>query len=793
MKSRKIINISTLSVLICILLLTIGFSAPNAVLELNGISATVLEYSDIRITDIKVSDRTNGATNTVVDFGIDKVVSDITLPNANSTITYDITITNLGNVEMGIKTITGLPSNLEYVVTGYTMEAALCDDNNNSKCTLGSVTTIHLTIGYGENGYNGTTTNYNINLTLDFEEMLYTARIGSQYYLTIQDAIDAAPTDGTETTIVLLKNVYQRIKIWRGNNIVLDMPNLVLHNKEFTDNIGDPVVEIFGARDKAHSNNDTSTVGTAIFKMINGSIITDANQGAVNVELGGSFIMTGGSSLASGNRQALYIKTGGTAEISGTSHLRATAEPVLTGNVNYRGTVHNVGGTLTITGGTIEAAGTNGIALTSESTTTIGTKDGTVGTTTPSFISKDTGVYIKTGTTFNFYDGVVKGITNAFNDESKISDIETGYDIAHSGETIENEEYHTAFLGETVTITFDPNGGTLSSSELTRQVATGSAIGPLPVPTYVGYDLVGWYDSNNQLVQPGTIIAAADILTARWKEATVATIVSTGESYSSLTAAINAAPANTKTTIQLLKNTSEKITIGSNKNIEFDFGSYTLNNTGNTDVITNNGTLSIISGTFKNTGTKSVIVNNKTMTMTGGTINTSSTSASAINNTSGATLEITGGTITATGARQAVYDTGGTVRISGTTVLSSTAKVESGKPRATVQSESASSNIYITGGTIISTATNGIAVTNKGTLTIGTEDGNISTTSPVIRGTGKGVYSTSTLYIYDGILQSITTPLDGTTTAIEANSTPASGTTTIGNQTYNTWYLQSTS
>ncbi|MBQ6495465.1 MAG: InlB B-repeat-containing protein [Bacilli bacterium] len=795
-KETKTTNLIILITFLCIVFLTIGFSAIEYVLNVRDINAVIRIEKDIRITNLRKMSELNNATSTAEDFNYDFITSSISLPNSNSSITYDIEITNIGNVEMGLTDITGLPSNLEYTVTGYTMEAALCDDIDNTKCSLGSVTTIHLTIGYGENGYNELNTNYNLNLTFVFEEMLYTARIGSQYYLTIQEAIDASPTDGTETTIVLLKNVYQRIQIWRGNNIVLDMPNLVLHNKEFVaGSVGDPVVEIFGARDKQHKNSDnTSNVGTAIFKMINGSIITEANQGAINVELGGSFIMTGGSIIASGNRQAVFVKAGATANISGTSYLNATAEiDTSTNPPNYRATVQNKEGTLTITGGTIEASGPNGIALTSESTTTIGTKDGTVSTTTPSFISTDTGIYVKSNTTFNFYDGIAKGKAKAFTDENEIDDIETGYDIAHSGEIIESEEYHTAFLGQTVLITFDPNGGTLPASELTRNVAIGSAIGPLPVPTYIGHELIGWYNSNNQLVQPGTIINAADTLTASWKESAVAINVNNNTEYTSLQAAINAAPANTKITIQLLKNTSEKITIGANKNIEFDFGSYILSNTGSVDVITNNGTLSIISGTLKNTGTKSVIVNNKILTISGGTIDTSSANASAINNTAGATLEITGGSITATGLRQAIYDTGGVVRISGSVILSSKAKVESGKPRATVQSDSASSNIYITGGTIISTATNGIAVTNKGTLTIGTEDGNISTTSPVIRGTGKGVYSTSTLYIYDGILESISTPLDGTTTAIEANSTPATGTENIDGQTYNTWYLQSTS
>jgi hypothetical protein len=132
------------------------------------------------------------------------------------------------------------------------------------------------------------------------------------------------------------------------------------------------------------------------------------------------------------------------------------------------------------------------------------------------------------------------------------------------------------------------------------------------------------------------------------------------------------------------------------------------------------------------------------------------------------------------------------VRISGTAYLSASAKVESSKQRGTVQNDNANSNIIITGGTIVSTANNGIGVTNIGTLTVGVKDGNISTTSPVIRGKGKGINNTNILNFYDGILQSKGTSLSGSTTDIEDNSTPDTGTESIGGETYNTWYLVST-
>ena len=787
---------------VIVIFVTLGYATVSDNLSVVGGKAFVRIDKNIRLTDFNLDSTANNATSSYEKYSYKNAYSTITLPNSNSSVTYNVSVTNIGNAEMGIKTITGLPSNLKYTLNGYNLETSLCDSNNNSKCTLGSVTTFQITIEYDENGYDGINTLYNLDLEFEFEEMLYTARIGQTKYLTIQDAIDAAPTDGTETTIVLLKNVYQRIQIWRGNNIVLDMANLVLHNKEFVmtnNNSGDPVVEIFGARDKQHKASDnTSNVGLAIFKMINGTIITEANQSAINVELGGSFIMTGGSILCSGNRQAVYVKSGASANISGTAYLRATAEPAPAANPpNYRATVHNAGGTLVITGGTFEAIGTNGIALTSDATTTIGTEDGTVSTTTPVFIAETTGMYITSGTTFNFYDGIAKGKVNAIINENEIDDIETGYNIVYSGETINGNSYLTAYLGHnSVTLTFNPDQG--SVSETTRNVVPGEPVGPLPTPVRQGYDFDYWYDSSGNPVGPTSTISANEVYTAHWTAAAVARInLGNGNysEYSTLAAAIAGAPNNTQTVIEILKNVSEKVTIASNKNIVFDFNSYTLSNPGTGDVIvTNNGTLELRSGTITTSASKEAIANNGTFTMTGGTIRTSSNNASAVNNNAGGTMSMSSGSIIATGARQAIYDDGGTVTISGDASLTSAAKFESGKPRATVQANNASSVITILGGTIVSTHASGIAVTNLGTVTIGAVGGGIDITTPVLRANGKSIYSTGTLNIYDGILQcKTTTIIDGTITNSEPNTQPnTSGSVQINGTTFNTWYLEST-
>ena len=48
-----------------------------------------------------------------------------------------------------------------------------------------------------------------------------------------------------------------------------------------------------------------------------------------------------------------------------------------------------------------------------------------------------------------------------------------------------------------LTVTFDPNGGTLTDADRTKSLMTGKTYGTLPVPSYEGYDFAGWYTEQN--------------------------------------------------------------------------------------------------------------------------------------------------------------------------------------------------------------------------------------------------------------------------------------------------------
>lgn len=197
-----------------------------------------------------------------------------------------------------------------------------------------------------------------------------------------------------------------------------------------------------------------------------------------------------------------------------------------------------------------------------------------------------------------------------------------------------------------------------------------------------------------------------------------------GKYFTTLQKAIDDVPKdNSETTIKLLKNVSEKLSVVAKQNIVFDLQIYTVSNNGNNAVIDNKGTIKISNGTITSNATNNAVINNQ----------------------SSGNIIISGGSIIATGDRQALYNNGGTAEITGNAYLSSKTNL-----RAAVQNL-ANGKLKITGGTIVSTSVQ--AVENVANLTIGTKDGIINIDSPVIQGETYGVNSSKNFNFYDGIIK----------------------------------------
>lgn len=368
-----------------------------------------------------------------------------------------------------------------------------------------------------------------------------------------------------------------------------------------------------------------------------------------------------------------------------------------------------------------------------------------------------------TGTIYEIYENnysssnnglsVMTTSTNAINVPTKTGYAFGGYYTRQNGEGIqvidangyitsgasntlftEDSTIYANWLEGSYIVTFNATGGEVS--EATRPVPYDTALGELPPdPQYVNHIFDNWYTGENGT---GTKVTASTIVNgnvtyyAKWIDA-IAEV--NGKYYTSLAKAIESITTSDETTVRLVNDTNEKVTINSGRNIIFDFENCTLSSikgNNNTDVIENKGNLTIISGTI-----------------------TSSSGQGAINNnTSNSVLKITGGSIIATGSRQAVYNDKGRVEISGG-YFSAKAEVASNNKRGTVHNNSGT--MIITGGIIESTT--GIAVTNKSTMTIGTKDGQLNRTSPVITGKVNGLNNESKFNFYDGNIRGETSAL----------------------------------
>ena len=90
------------------------------------------------------------------------------------------------------------------------------------------------------------------------------------------------------------------------------------------------------------------------------------------------------------------------------------------------------------------------------------------------------------------------------------------------GKYAAEESGQTGAVVRPLTVTFDPNGGTLADADKTRSLTTGDTYGTLPVPNYEGYDFAGWYTEQNggtEIKENTTVtVFGTQTLYAHWTE-----------------------------------------------------------------------------------------------------------------------------------------------------------------------------------------------------------------------------------------------------------------------------------
>ena len=544
------------------------------------------------------------------------------------------------------------------------------------------------------------------------------------YYLTLQDAIDAAGT--TKTTVTMIDDVSLPTTVGTvasGENIVLDL------NGHTIQTTGEDIYVIRNTgnleiQDTLGGGKLTSTTSGIIYNsesgkcvLTSGTIETGeknaiANNTNATFEMNGGTITSEAQGINSINTAKVIVKGGkietvqnaiynaaGTVEIKGGTLTSGSYAVVRnnedTGIINISaGTLNGASygvynakaGTINVTGGTITSTGKIGIYNTTDGKLTIGTNEATpsVNTTVPSITGKTYGV--QAGGTFNFYDGVIKGQSGAGTSiNGTITATPTGYGARKTSSTVDSVTTETAVLV------------------------------PANYAEYNGSTIVNYYET----------LASAT------------TYVTSGN------------------TIKPLVNRTEtiEVTVTASKNITLDLNGKTI--TLKNQTLKNNGTLTITgSGTLTGSGANTV-TNAGTLTKTGTSkiINTSTSAYGAIGNTGTAT--ISAGTITS--AYRTITNSN-KLTITGGTITGSDIAVNN------------SGTATVTGGTVTSTGKIGIYNTTDGKLTIGTNETtpSVNTTVPSITGKTYGVQAGGTFNFYDGVIKGQSgagTSINGTITA----------------------------
>ena len=574
----------------------------------------------------------------------------------------------------------------------------------------------------------------NIDLYAQWQPENAVAEMDGVIYTSLIEPIALVQVNGPQKTIKLLRDITiaeagDMIEITAGKDFILNM-----QGHEINVTLGDEFLENYGS-----------------INIKNGTITNTTGSAAVNNFANASMILDGVNVYMTKNNGKQAVNNEGMLEIKGGSYLSSVSPSA---GDKSRGTLENKA-TVVIKDATIVAVNNKGIV--NKGTLTIGEKDGNVNKNSPVIQGPVAG--IESTTDFDMYDGTIKGFTDIVIGTGSVDDIETGYDIVSSSEIISGQTYKTMYLGHGVNVTFNPNGGTVS--ETTRMVEVGSNIGPLPTPTYGTNIFRGWFTDpvNGTQINENTIINAAITYYAHWADVLYVAEYN-GTEYKTVQAAINACKNDgTLCTVTILENVSEALTVAAGKNISFNITGHTISNKNNSPVIVVRGQATISNGRIHSSATQG-----------------------AINVEGNGKLYVTGGTIEAVGTRQAIYNNGGTVEISGNPLLSALST-----ERATVHNLN-NGTMIITGGTIFSENERGL-FNAAGTVTIGAQDSNVSTTTPVIQGHTYGVDNAGTFNFYDGILKGTTAGINGTVSDIENGYQVTNGTEQIDGVTYYTSYL----
>lgn len=232
---NKIIYIYFSIILLIVLGLSIGYASYNANLLVNDAGVTILSQAVVRVTNVALEKATNGAIATSESNDIENIFLSANLPNETSTITYEVTVRNFGNVPMGISNIS-IDNQNKDIIKLNVEEGIIGKIIENNGTTLGIYKTFNITIGYQQGVYQ-TLSNYdfnNIKLTVTFKPGHKVSYVDLEHTSYPSDILD------NENLIIDMNDAKPSyIKVKRGNNYTDDFTynNYILTINNVTDDI----------------------------------------------------------------------------------------------------------------------------------------------------------------------------------------------------------------------------------------------------------------------------------------------------------------------------------------------------------------------------------------------------------------------------------------------------------------------------------------------------------------------------------------------------------------------------
>ena len=250
------------------------------------------------------------------------------------------------------------------------------------------------------------------------------AQIGSEYYETLQSAIDAAGKSSTAITITMLKSVTTTGatgNVAEGQNIKLDLNGMTIQSSDTTTILNNGTLQITGEGSVIGLNGDAIyNYSEGTVNVINGTINATGRAvynagGIINIS-GGKLVSTGSNTIVNGaNLTGTITISGGIIDNTATDDearpclINYKGNVVIKGNANinsmYARTVlqYTGDGTIDIQGGTI----TNSSTTQNASCYAVGAESGTVKIRGGTISSKVANAVKLTGGTINISGGTI--------------------------------------------------------------------------------------------------------------------------------------------------------------------------------------------------------------------------------------------------------------------------------------------------------------------------------------------------------------------------------------------------